>query len=212
LFIEIFEREAKKLNNITFLAQGTLYPDVIESLQHQDGSSVAVKSHHNVGGLPEKMNMVLVEPLKQLFKDEVRLVGRALGLPAEVVDRHPFPGPGLGVRCIGAITPERLETLREVDAIFIKELRKENLYDQIWQALATLLPVKSVGLRDGRRNYQEVCTIRAITSVDAMSATTYPFTHQFLQHLSEKIVREVPLVSRVLYDITDKPPATIEWE
>jgi GMP synthase (glutamine-hydrolysing) len=212
LFIKVFEQEARKVGTVSFLAQGTLYPDVIESLNVASGTSVAVKSHHNVGGLPKEMSFALIEPLKELFKDEVRLVGRALGLPEALVDRHPFPGPGLGVRCVGEITKKRLDTLREVDAIFIEELREAGLYHQIWQALASLLPVKSVGTRDSQRIYEEVCTLRAVNSEDAMSASWYPFDPQFLAKVSNRILREVPTISRVLYDITPKPPGTIEWE
>lgn len=211
LFIEVFEREARSLGEVEFLAQGTLYADVIESVQ-LSGGGVAVKSHHNVGGLPEDLKFTLIEPLRELFKDEVREVGRALGLPDNLVDRHPFPGPGLGVRCVGAITPHRLETLREIDAIFIEEIRKANLYHSIWQALATLLPVKSVGVRNNKRVYEEVCTLRAVLSEDAMSATWYKFSPQLLEKISDRILTEVEHVSRVLYDITKKPPGTIEWE
>ncbi|MGI6466690.1 MAG: glutamine-hydrolyzing GMP synthase [Sphaerochaetaceae bacterium] len=212
LFIEVFEREAKKLKGIEFLAQGTLYTDILESVAIDSGEKVSIKSHHNVGGLPEKLNFKLVEPLKELFKDEVREVGKALGLSDKLVYRHPFPGPGLAVRCIGEVTPQRVETLRKVDAIFIDELYKADLYDKIWQSLATLLPVKSVGVKEGRRVFEEVCTIRAINSIDATEATIYPFDYQFLAKVSKRICSEVDQVSRVLYDITDKPPSTIEWE
>jgi GMP synthase (glutamine-hydrolysing) len=173
---------------------------------------LAVKSHHNVGGLPEDLSWDLLEPLSDLFKDEVRALGRVLGLPDVLLGRHPFPGPGLGVRCIGAVTKERLETLREVDAIFIDEIRKANLYDEIWQALATLLPVKSVGVKDGKRVYEEVCTLRAVNSVDAMSASIYPFTGEFMNRTVLRILNEVPSVSRVLWDVSPKPPGTVEWE
>ncbi|MCX8064646.1 MAG: glutamine-hydrolyzing GMP synthase [Candidatus Hydrogenedentes bacterium] len=212
LFIEIFEEEAKRLGNFSFLAQGTLYPDVIESVSATGGPSSTIKSHHNVGGLPEKMNLKLLEPLRELFKDEVREVGRQLGLPDEIIKRHPFPGPGLGVRCIGEITEERLNTLREADAIFIEEIKKANLYDKIWQALVCLLPVKSVGVQGDERTYKEVCTLRAVVSEDAMTADWFKFPHEFLQKVASRICNEVHGVNRVLYDITTKPPATIEWE
>lgn len=210
LFVDTFYEAGRKLGNISFLAQGTIYPDIVESVQ--PGRTLAVKSHHNVGGLPEDLSWELLEPLSDLFKDEVRVLGRVLGLPDVLLGRHPFPGPGLGVRCIGAVTRERLETLREVDAIFIDEIRKANLYDEIWQALATLLPVKSVGVKDGKRVYEEVCTLRAVNSVDAMSASIYPFTGEFMNKTVLRILNEVPTVSRVLWDVSPKPPGTIEWE
>ena len=178
LFVDTFYEAGRKLGDISFLAQGTIYPDIVESVQ--PGRTLAVKSHHNVGGLPEDLSWELLEPLSDLFKDEVRALGRVLGLPDVLLGRHPFPGPGLGVRCIGAVTKERLETLKEVDAIFIDEIRKANLYDEIWQALATLLPVKSVGVKDGKRVYEEVCTLRAVNSIDAMSASIYPFSGEFM--------------------------------
>lgn len=203
-FIRVFEEEARKLDGIGFLAQGTIYPDILES----DG----VKAHHNVGGLPEDLKWELLEPLKELFKDEVRELGKELGLPDELVYRHPFPGPGLGVRCIGEVTKERLDTLREVDAIFIEEIRKAGLYDKIWQALADLLPVKSVGVQGDERTYREVCTLRAVTSEDAMTADWYHMPYDVLQRASTRICNEVSGVNRVLYDVSSKPPATIEWE
>ncbi|HDP34315.1 MAG TPA: glutamine-hydrolyzing GMP synthase [Candidatus Hydrogenedentes bacterium] len=212
LFIDVFEEEAHNLGHLDFLAQGTLYPDVIESVSATGGPSVTIKSHHNVGGLPEKMNMQLLEPLRELFKDEVRALGRELGLPEEIVTRHPFPGPGLGVRCVGKITRERLDTLREADAIFIEEIRKAALYDDIWQALACLLPVKSVGVQGDERSYEEVCSLRAVTSTDAMTADWYRFPPELLQRVSNRICNEVAHINRVLYDITSKPPGTIEWE
>ena len=212
VFIDTFYDEARKAGEISFLAQGTLYPDVIESKSPSGGPSATIKSHHNVGGLPEDLKWDLLEPLRELFKDEVRAVGRELGLPEEMVNRHPFPGPGLGVRCIGEVTKERLDTLRDVDAIFIEEIRKANLYDDIWQALACLLPVKSVGVQGDERTYEEVCSLRAVTSEDAMTADWYRFPPDVLQHASSRICNEVKGVNRVLYDITSKPPGTIEWE
>jgi len=212
VFVDTFYDEARKCGDISFLAQGTLYPDVIESRSPSGGPSSTIKSHHNVGGLPKDLKWRLLEPLKELFKDEVRELGRELGLPEEVVSRHPFPGPGLGVRCIGEITKERLDTLRDVDAIFIEEIRKAGLYDKIWQALADLLPVKSVGVQGDHRTYCEVCTLRAVTSEDAMTADWYRFPPEVLQKCASRICNEVPGVNRVLYDITSKPPGTIEWE
>jgi GMP synthase (glutamine-hydrolysing) len=212
LFVDTFYAEARKCGDISFLAQGTLYPDVIESRSPSGGPSSTIKSHHNVGGLPKDLKWKLLEPLKELFKDEVRQVGRELGLPEEVVNRHPFPGPGLGVRCIGEVTKPRLDTLREVDAIFIEEIRKAGLYDKIWQALADLLPVRSVGVQGDHRTYEEVCTLRAVTSEDAMTADWYRFPPEVLQRCASRICNEVPGVNRVLYDITSKPPGTIEWE
>ncbi len=212
VFIDVFEAEANKLGHLDFLAQGTLYPDVIESTSATGGPSVTIKSHHNVGGLPEEMNMELLEPLRELFKDEVRALGRELGLPEEIVSRHPFPGPGLGVRCIGAITRDRLDTLRDADAIFIEEIRKAGLYDDIWQALVCLLPVKSVGVQGDERTYEEVCSLRAVTSTDAMTADWYRFPPELLQRVANRICNEVKHINRVMYDITSKPPGTIEWE
>lgn len=212
LFIDVFEEEARALGHMDFLAQGTLYPDVIESVSATGGPSVTIKSHHNVGGLPEKMNLELLEPLRELFKDEVRELGHALGLPDEINYRHPFPGPGLGVRCIGAITKERLDTLRQADYIFIEEIKKANLYRDIWQALVCLLPVRSVGVQGDARTYEEVCSLRAVTSEDAMTADWFRFPPEVLQRAANRICNEVKHINRVLYDITSKPPATIEWE
>jgi GMP synthase (glutamine-hydrolysing) len=195
-----------------FLAQGTLYPDVIESVSATGGPSVTIKSHHNVGGLPEEMNLELLEPLRELFKDEVRALGKTLGLPDEIVWRHPFPGPGLGVRCIGAVTKERLDTLREADAIFIDEIKRAGLYREIWQALVDLLPVRSVGVQGDERTYEEVCSVRAVTSEDAMTADWYRFPPEVLQRIANRICNEVKHINRVLYDVTSKPPGTIEWE
>lgn len=212
LFVDTFYSEARKCGDISFLAQGTLYPDVIESRSPSGGPSSTIKSHHNVGGLPEDLKWELLEPLKELFKDEVRELGKELGLPDELVYRHPFPGPGLGVRCIGEVTKERLDTLRDVDAIFIDEIRKAGLYGCIWQALADLLPVKSVGVQGDERTYREVCTLRAVTSEDAMTADWYRLPYDVMQRCASRICNEVKGVNRVLYDITSKPPATIEWE
>jgi GMP synthase (glutamine-hydrolysing) len=212
VFIDVFEKEARAAGEIAFLAQGTLYPDVIESISPSGGPSVTIKSHHNVGGLPADLKFTLLEPLRELFKDEVRELGKELGLPDEIVYRHPFPGPGLGVRCIGEITKTRLDTLREVDAIFIDEIRKAGLYGEIWQALACLLPVKSVGVQGDERTYEEVCSLRAVTSEDAMTADWYRFPPEVLQNAAARICNEVSGVNRVLYDITSKPPGTIEWE
>ncbi len=212
LFIEVFEEEARSLGRVDFLAQGTLYPDVIESVSATGGPSVTIKSHHNVGGLPEDMNLQLVEPLRELFKDEVRALGKTLGLPDEIVWRHPFPGPGLGVRCIGEVTKDRLDTLREADAIFIDEIKKAGLYGDIWQALVCLLPVRSVGVQGDERTYEEVCSLRAVTSEDAMTADWFRFPPEVLQRVSNRICNEVKHINRVLYDVTSKPPATIEWE
>ena len=212
VFVDTFYREARKCGDISFLAQGTLYPDVIESRSPSGGPSSTIKSHHNVGGLPDDLKWQLLEPLKELFKDEVRALGKELGLPDELVYRHPFPGPGLGVRCIGEVTKERLDTLRDVDAIFIDEIRKAGLYDKIWQALADLLPVKSVGVQGDERTYREVCTLRAVTSEDAMTADWFRMPYDVLQRAASRICNEVSGVNRVLYDITSKPPGTIEWE
>lgn len=212
LFIDTFYNEARKCGDISYLAQGTLYPDIVESRSPFGGPTSTIKSHHNVGGLPEDLKWKLLEPLKELFKDEVRELGRQLGLPEELVDRHPFPGPGLGVRCIGEVTKERLDALREIDAIFIDEIRKAGLYGEIWQALADLLPVKSVGVQGDERTYREVCTLRAVTSQDAMTADWYRMPYDVLQRASSRICNEVSAVNRVLYDISSKPPATIEWE
>jgi len=211
LFIDVFEAEATKLGRVDFLAQGTLYPDVIESVSFR-GPSVTIKSHHNVGGLPERMRMKLVEPLRELFKDEARELGRELGLPAIFVGRHPFPGPGLAVRCLGEISKARLVTLREADRIYLEEICAAGLYDAIWQAFAVLLPVRSVGVMGDGRTYEEVLALRAVTSVDGMTAEMYPFEPAFLAKVATRIVNEVKGVNRVAYDITSKPPGTIEWE
>ena len=212
LFIDVFEAEAKKLGGADFLAQGTLYPDVIESVSFTGGPSVTIKSHHNVGGLPARMNMKLVEPLRELFKDEVRALGRELGLPEVFVGRHPFPGPGLAIRVPGAITRNKLDILRVADEIFIEEIRRVGLYDEIWQAFALLLPVKSVGVMGDGRTYDYVVALRAVTSTDGMTADFYPFDMGFLGTVATRIVNEVKGVNRVVYDVTSKPPGTIEWE
>ncbi len=212
LFIDVFEEEATAMGHMDFLAQGTLYPDVIESFSANGGPSATIKSHHNVGGLPEKMNLELLEPLRELFKDEVRSLGHELGLPDEVNYRHPFPGPGLGVRCIGEITKERLNTLRDADEIFIDEINAAGLYGDIWQALVCLLPVRSVGVQGDERTYEEVCSLRAVTSEDAMTADWFRFPPEVLQRISNRICNEVQHINRVLYDVTSKPPGTIEWE
>ena len=211
-FIDVFEAEAKAIGGADFLAQGTLYPDVIESVSFTGGPSVTIKSHHNVGGLPERMNMQLVEPLRELFKDEVRELGRELGLPDRFVGRHPFPGPGLAIRMPGEITRDKLEILRKADAVYLDEIRKSGLYDDIWQAFAVLLPVQTVGVMGDGRTYEFVCAIRAVTSTDGMTADYYPFDHDFLGRASSRIINEVPGINRVVYDITSKPPGTIEWE
>jgi len=211
-FIDIFEREAAKVGGAEFLAQGTLYPDVIESVSAIGGPSVTIKSHHNVGGLPERMNMKLVEPLRELFKDEVRALGRELGLPPAFVGRHPFPGPGLAIRVPGEITREKLDILRKADSIYLDEIRKAGLYDDIWQAFAVLLPVKTVGVMGDARTYDHVCGLRAVTSTDGMTADSYPFEHAFLSRVATRIINEVKGINRVVYDVTSKPPGTIEWE
>ncbi len=211
LFIELFEKEAKALGDIEFLAQGTLYPDVIESVTFK-GPSATIKTHHNVGGLPEKMNMRLIEPFRELFKDEVRKVGQSLGLPEHLIHRHPFPGPGLAIRILGEVTPERLERLRRADAIFIDELKKTGLYDEVWQAFALLLPVQSVGVMGDTRTYENTIALRAVTSVDGMTADWAQLPYSFLSKISSRIINEVRGVNRVVYDISSKPPATIEWE
>lgn len=212
LFVEVFDEEATKITDAKWLAQGTLYPDVIESVSFHGGPSAVIKSHHNVGGLPEKMKLGLVEPLRELFKDEVRKLGLELGLPHAMVYRHPFPGPGLAIRIPGDITPERVEILQKADAIYIEELRKNDLYDKIWQAFVVLLPVKTVGVMGDARTYESVCALRAITSTDGMTADVFPFPHELLLKISSRIVNEVRGINRVTYDITSKPPATIEWE
>ncbi len=211
-FIDVFEAEAKKIGGAEFLAQGTLYPDVIESVSFTGGPSVTIKSHHNVGGLPERMNMKLVEPLRELFKDEVRALGRELGLPDAFVGRHPFPGPGLAIRIPGAISREKLDILRKADAIYLDEIRKAGLYDAIWQAFAVLLPVRTVGVMGDGRTYDHVLGLRAVTSVDGMTADFFPFDMGFLGRVATRIINEVRGVNRVVYDVTSKPPGTIEWE
>ncbi|EFG2885884.1 glutamine-hydrolyzing GMP synthase, partial [Escherichia coli] len=212
LFIEVFEEEAKKLGGAEFLAQGTLYPDVIESVSFSGGPSVTIKSHHNVGGLPDRMNMKLVEPLRELFKDEVRALGRELGLPESFVGRHPFPGPGLAIRLPGGVTRDKLDVLREADAIYLDEIRKAGLYDKIWQAFSVLLPVQTVGVMGDGRTYEHVLALRAVTSVDGMTADFYPYDMAFLGRAATRIINEVRGVNRVVYDVTSKPPGTIEWE
>ncbi len=212
LFIDVFEEEAAKLGGADFLAQGTLYPDVIESVSFTGGPSVTIKSHHNVGGLPERMNMTLVEPLRELFKDEVRALGRELGLPEAFVARHPFPGPGLAIRIPGAVSRDKLDILRKADAIYLDEIRSSGLYDAIWQAFAVLLPVHSVGVMGDARTYDMVCALRAVTSTDGMTADFYPFDMEFLGRAATRIINEVKGINRVVYDVTSKPPGTIEWE
>jgi GMP synthase (glutamine-hydrolysing) len=212
LFIDVFEEEAKKIGGAEFLAQGTLYPDVIESVSFTGGPSVTIKSHHNVGGLPERMNMKLVEPLRELFKDEVRALGRELGLPEAFVGRHPFPGPGLAIRVPGAIRRDKLDILRLADEIYIEEIRRTGQYDDIWQAFAVLLPVKTVGVMGDFRTYEYVVGLRAVTSTDGMTADFYPFDMKFLGLVATRIINEVKGVNRVVYDVTSKPPGTIEWE
>ncbi len=212
LFIEVFDEEAGRLGGADFLAQGTLYPDVIESVSALGGPSVTIKSHHNVGGLPETMKLKLVEPLRELFKDEVRVLGRELGLPESIVGRHPFPGPGLAIRILGPVTREAVRILQKADAIYLEEIRAAGLYDAIWQAFAVLLPVKSVGVMGDGRTYDQVCALRAVTSTDGMTAEVYPFDMAFLTRVAGRIVGEVRGINRVTYDITSKPPGTIEWE
>ena len=211
-FIDIFEREAKKVGGAKFLAQGTLYPDVIESVSFDGGPSVTIKSHHNVGGLPERMDLKLVEPLRELFKDEVRALGRELGLHSDFVERHPFPGPGLAIRCPGEITKPRLDILREADAIYLDQIKKHGLYNEIWQAFAVLMPVQTVGVMGDSRTYDFVLALRAVTSTDGMTADYYPYSHEFLGETATRIINEVRGVNRVVYDVTSKPPGTIEWE
>ena len=212
LFIDVFDQEAKNVGDVAFLAQGTLYPDVIESVSLAGGPSVTIKSHHNVGGLPEAMKLKLVEPLRELFKDEVRALGRELGMPDEMVGRHPFPGPGLAIRIPGEISPEKLDILRKADRIYLEEIRKAGLYDEIWQAFAVLLPVRTVGVMGDARTYDHVCALRAVTSTDGMTADSYPFDHAFLAATATRIINEVDGINRVVYDVTSKPPGTIEWE
>ncbi|MDA9771321.1 glutamine-hydrolyzing GMP synthase [Emcibacteraceae bacterium] len=212
LFIDVFEEEAQKIGGADFLAQGTLYPDVIESVSFTGGPSVTIKSHHNVGGLPERMNMDLVEPLRELFKDEVRALGRELGLPEAFIERHPFPGPGLAIRVPGAVDKEKCDILRKADVIYLEEIKKAGLYNEIWQAFTVLLPVRTVGVMGDARTYEYVCALRAVTSTDGMTADYYPYSHEFLGHVSTRIINEVRGINRVVYDITSKPPGTIEWE
>ena len=212
LFIDVFQKHAAAVGGAKFLAQGTLYPDVIESVSFSGGPSVTIKSHHNVGGLPEKMGLKLVEPLRELFKDEVRTLGKELGLPSSFIGRHPFPGPGLAIRCPGEITRKKLDILRKADAVYIDQIRKYDLYDEIWQAFVVLLPVRTVGVMGDSRTYDYACALRAVTSVDGMTADYYQFTHEFLGETATRIINEVPGINRVTYDITSKPPGTIEWE
>ena len=211
LFIELFEKEANRLSNVKYLAQGTLYPDVIESVSFK-GPSATIKTHHNVGGLPERMNLELIEPLRELFKDEVRLVGRELGLPEHIVKRHPFPGPGLAIRMIGEVTAEKLDILKEADSIILEEIEAAGWYDHVWQAFAVLLPVKSVGVMGDERTYEQVIALRAVESVDAMTADWARLPYEVLQTISNRIINEVKGINRVVYDISSKPPSTIEWE
>ena len=211
-FIDVFEDEARKIGGAAFLAQGTLYPDVIESVSFTGGPSVTIKSHHNVGGLPVRMNMKLVEPLRELFKDEVRELGRELGLPDVFVGRHPFPGPGLAIRIPGEVNKERCDILRKADAVYLEEIRNAGLYDAIWQAFAVLLPVRTVGVMGDHRTYDCVCALRAVTSTDGMTADIYPFDAAFLSRVATRIINEVKGINRVVYDYTSKPPGTIEWE
>ena len=212
LFIDVFQKYADQIEGAAFLPQGTLYPDVIESVSFSGGPSVTIKSHHNVGGLPEKMGLKLVEPLRELFKDEVRALGRELGLPAHFIGRHPFPGPGLAIRCPGEITREKLDILRKADAVYIDQIRKHGLYDEIWQAFAAILPVRTVGVMGDGRTYDYSCALRAVTSVDGMTADYYPFSHEFLGETATRIINEVQGINRVFYDVTSKPPGTIEME
>ncbi len=212
LFIDVFEAEAAKLPGVEFLAQGTIYPDVIESTSVLGGPSATIKSHHNVGGLPERMHLKLLEPLRELFKDEVRALGRELGLPEAFVGRHPFHGPGLAIRILSDVTREKLAMLRKADAIFIDEIRRQGLYEKIWQAFAVLLPVRTVGVMGDARTYDNVCGLRAVTSTDGMTAAAYEFSPSFLARVAGRITNEVKGISRVVYDVTSKPPATIEWE
>ncbi|HAW81526.1 MAG TPA: glutamine-hydrolyzing GMP synthase, partial [Balneola sp.] len=210
-FIDVFEKEIGGQSEFKYLAQGTLYPDVIESVSFK-GPSATIKSHHNVGGLPDKMKLDLIEPVRELFKDEVREVGKALGIPEHFIGRHPFPGPGLGIRVIGDLSKERLDLLREADKIFIDELKTQNLYNDVWQALAVLLPVQSVGVMGDERTYEFTIALRAVTSLDGMTADWAHLPYEFLSHVSNRIINEVKGINRVVYDISSKPPATIEWE
>ena len=212
LFIKIFEKEAKKIKKVKFLAQGTLYPDIIESKSFSGSKSSKIKSHHNVGGLPKKMKLKLIEPLREFFKDEVRLLGRSLGLVNTISNRHPFPGPGLGIRIIGSITHEKIKILQEADHIYISELIRNKLYNKIWQAYAALLPIKTVGVMGDSRTYEYTCLLRAVTSDDGMTADYYNFSKDFFDKISNKIINKVKGINRVVYDITSKPPSTIELE
>ena len=212
LFIKIFEKESKKFKDIKYLAQGTLYPDIIESRSKKGGQSSKIKSHHNVGGLPKKMKLKLIEPLKEFFKDEVRVLGNSLGLIDSIKNKHPFPGPGLAIRILGKITPEKIKILQETDHIYITELIKENLYHKIWQAYAALLPIKTVGVMGDSRTYEYICLLRAVVSEDGMSADYFNFPKDFLDKIANKIINGVPGINRVVYDITSKPPSTIELE
>ena len=212
LFIKTFENEAKKYQNVKFLAQGTLYPDIIESKSHTGSKTSKIKSHHNVGGLPKKMNLKLIEPLKDLFKDEVRVLGKSLGLSNNISNRHPFPGPGLAIRILGRVTLEKIRILQEADQIYIKELNKSKIYDKIWQAYAALLPIKTVGVMGDSRTYEYTCLLRAVTSEDGMTADYFNFPKKFLDNISNKIINNVKGINRVVYDISSKPPSTIELE
>tara|TARA_B100001063_G_C16637104_1_gene488869 strand:+ start:17 stop:820 length:804 start_codon:yes stop_codon:yes gene_type:complete len=212
LFIKVFEQESKKYKNLKFLAQGTLYPDIIESKSSTGSKTSKIKSHHNVGGLPDKMNLKLIEPLKEFFKDEVRVLGKSLGLLKNINDKHPFPGPGLGIRILGNITPERIKILQEADHIYINELIKNDLYNKIWQAYAALLPIKTVGVMGDTRTYENICLLRAVTSEDGMTADYFSFPKKFIDNISNKIINNVKGINRVVYDITSKPPSTIELE
>ena len=212
LFIDVFDKYASQIGHVNFLAQGTLYPDIIESVSFSGAPSSTIKSHHNVGGLPEKMNLSLIEPLKELFKDEVRVLGQELGMPDNFISRHPFPGPGLAIRCPGEITKEKLEILRNADQIYIDQIKKHGLYKKIWQAFVVILPVKTVGVMGDSRTYDYVCALRAVSSIDGMTADYYPFDHEFLSETATKIINNVKGINRVTYDITSKPPGTIEWE
>ena len=211
-FIDVFDKAVDTDERFSFLAQGTLYPDVIESVSFTGGPSVTIKSHHNVGGLPDQMNLKLIEPLKELFKDEVREIGKTLGIPSDFLQRHPFPGPGLAIRVLSEISPEKLHILREADAIYIEELKKNSLYEQVWQAFAVLLPVRSVGVMGDERTYEATVGLRAVTSVDGMTADWAHLPYDFLSHVSNRIINEIEGVNRVVYDISSKPPSTIEWE
>ena len=212
VFVDVFEAEANRIDGVGFLAQGTLYPDVIESVPPAGGPSATIKSHHNVGGLPERMNLKVVEPLRELFKDEARALGRELGLPESILGRHPFPGPGLAIRLPGEVTPGKLDVLRRADGIYLEEIRRAGLYDDIWQAFAVLLPVRTVGVMGDERTYEHVCALRAVTSADGMTADYYPFDMAFIGNVATRIVNEVKGINRVVYDVTSKPPGTIEWE